>query len=142
MRAAVTRFMTQLDLRDATLLGESMGAVLALTTAAENPERVQRVVAVNPYDYKGGIARSSLLARVIVTGVLAPGVGPRIAAVEPKPIMRAVLRGGLGDKSALRADYLDELLKVGRRLGYPIVARAVYRSLGSLAAARSRLHGR
>ena len=115
-----------------------MGAVLALTTAADLPERVQRVVAINPYDYAGGIARSSLLARLIVTGVLAPGVGPMFARLEPKPIMRAVLSGGLGDTTALRADYLDELLKVGRRPGYPAVARAVYASLPSLVAARSR----
>ena len=86
----------------------------------------------------GGIARSGLLARLIVTGVLAPGIGPRIAAVEPKPIMRAVLRGGLGDKTALRPDYLDELLKVGRRPGYPTVARAVYANLPCLIAARAR----
>ena len=138
MRAAVKKLMTQLDLRDATLLGESMGAVLALTTAADLSERVQRVVAINPYDYAGGIARSSLLAQLIVTGVLAPGVGPMFARVEPKPIMRAVLSGGLVDTTALRADCLDELLKVGRRPGYPTVARAVYASLPSLVAARSR----
>jgi len=138
MRAAVERLVTQLDLREVTLLGESMGATLALTTAADLAERVQRVVAINPYDYRGGIRRSSLLARVIVTGVLAPGVGPTVATQEPKPIMRAVLRGGLVDKAALRDDYLDELLKVGRRSGYPAVARAVYGSLPSLIAARSR----
>src|SRR6266487_1461951 len=97
MRAAVKRLVTQLDLHEVTLLGESMGAVLALTTAADLPDRVQRVVAINPYDYPGGIARSSLLARLIVTGVLAPGVGPRIAAVEPRPVMRAVLSGGVTD---------------------------------------------
>lgn len=141
MRAAVKELITQLDLTNVTLLGESMGATLALTTATDLPERVRRVVAVNAYDYAGGIRRSSLLARFIVSGVLAPGVGPRIAAVEPRPIMRAVLRGGLGDKSALRDDYLDELLKVGRRPGYPTVARAVYGNLPSLIAARSRYAG-
>ena len=52
--------------------------------------------------------------------------------------MRAMLEGGLGDKTALKADYLDELLKVGRRPGYPTVARAVYANLPSLGAARSR----
>ena len=57
------------------------------------------------------------MARLIVTGVLTPGVGPRLARVEPKPIMRAVLRGGLVDTTALEADYLDELLRVGRRPG-------------------------
>src|SRR5215207_1228856 len=76
MRAAVKSFITQLNLRDVTLLGESMGAVLALTAAADLPDRVRRVVAINPYDYAGGIKRSSLLARFIISGVLAPGVGP------------------------------------------------------------------
>src|SRR5205823_720137 len=121
-----------------TLLGESMGAVLALTTAADLPKRVRRVVAINPYDYRGGILRSSFLARLIITGVLAPGIGPILASQEPKPIMRAILKGGLVDPSALREDYLDEVLEVGRRPGYPTVARAVYANLPSLIAARSR----
>jgi pimeloyl-ACP methyl ester carboxylesterase len=138
MRAAVGRLLTQLDLRDVTLLGESMGAVLALTTAADLPDRVRRVVAVNPYDYAGGIARSGLLARLIVTGVIAPGVGPVLARQEPRPVMRAILTGGLHDRAALREDYLDELLAVGRRPGYSTVARAVYRNLPSMVAARAR----
>jgi pimeloyl-ACP methyl ester carboxylesterase len=138
MRAAVKRLITQLDLRDVTLLGESMGAVLALTTAADLPERVRRVLAINAYDYAGGIARSGLLARLIVTGVLAPRVGRLFARLEPKPVMRAVLSGGVVDTTALRADYVDELLEVGRRPGYPSVARAVYANLPSLVAARSR----
>jgi pimeloyl-ACP methyl ester carboxylesterase len=138
MRAAVKSLITQLDLRDVTLLGESMGATLALTTAADLPGRVRRVVAINPYDYASGILRSSPLARFIITGVLAPGIGPLLAGLEPKPIMRAVLHGGLVDKTALRDDYLDELLRVGRRPGYSTVARSVYASLPSLIAARSR----
>ncbi|WP_443041967.1 alpha/beta fold hydrolase [Streptomyces sp. B21-106] len=85
MRAGVERLLTELDLHDVTLAGESMGAVLALTTAADLPERVRRVVAVNTYDFRGGIARSSLLARVVVGGVLTPGVGPVIAGWNPGP---------------------------------------------------------
>ena len=138
MRAGVERLLTHLDLHDVTLLGESMGAVLALTAAADLPDRVRRVVAVNPYDYAGGIARSSLLARLIVTGVIAPGAGPLLARLEPKPFMRAILTGGLGDRTALPEDYLDELLRVGRHPGYPTVARGVYRNLPSLIAARAR----
>jgi pimeloyl-ACP methyl ester carboxylesterase len=137
MRAAVKDFITRLDLRDVTLLGESMGAVLALTAAADLPDRVTRVVAINAYDYADGVARSSLLARLIFTAVLAPGIGPTVAAVEPKSIMRAVMHGGLVDKTALRDDYLDELLRVGRTPGYPTVARSVVGSLPSLIAARS-----
>lgn len=137
MSAAVEDLLIGLDLGDVTIVGESMGAVLALTTAAQLPERITRVIAVNPYDYPGGIRRSSLLAHVIIGSVLAPFIGPRFAEVEPKPVMRAILRGGLGDKSALPDDYLDELLNVGRREGYPVVARAVYANLPSLIAARS-----
>ena len=138
MREAVKQLITQLDLRDVTLLGESMGGVLALTAAADLPGRIRRVVAINAYDYADGVARSSLLARFIVAGVLAPGIGPAFAGVEPKPIMRAMLRGGLVDKMALKEDYLDELLKVGRTPGYPVVARSVFGNLPSLIAARSR----
>ncbi|MEV6443184.1 alpha/beta fold hydrolase [Amycolatopsis sp. NPDC051716] len=138
LRAGVARLLAELDLDDVTLLGESMGAVLALTTAAELPDRVRRVIAVNAYDFRGGIARSGLLARAVVTGVLAPGVGPVIAGVEPEAALRRILRGGLGDKSALREDYLAELIRVGRRPGYPAVARGIYRNLPSLIAARSR----
>lgn len=61
-----------------------------------------------------------------------------LARLEPKPVMRAVLTGGLVDPTALREDYLDELLNVGHHPGYPTVARAVYRNLPSLAAARAR----
>jgi pimeloyl-ACP methyl ester carboxylesterase len=138
MRAGVERLLAELDLHDVTLVGESMGAVLALTTAADLPERVRRVVAVNAYDFHGGIARSGLLARLVVSGVLTPGVGPVIAGVEPKAALRRILQGGLGDKKALQEDYVDELLQVGGRPGYPIVARAVYQNLPSLIAARPR----
>lgn len=138
MRAAVKNLIAQLDLRDVTLIGESIGAVLALTTAADLPNRVRSVLAINPYDYSGGIMRSSLLARFIISGVLAPGIGPILAGVEPKPVMRAVLHGGLVNKTALQEDYLDELLRVGSRPGYPSVARSVYASLPSFIAARAR----
>lgn len=138
MRAGVERLLTELDLHDVTLVGESMGAVLALTTAADLPERVRRVVAVNAYDYREGIARSSALARMVIGGVLAPGVGQVVAQLEPKAVLRRILQGGLVDKTALRPDYVDELLQVGSRPGYPTVARAVYQSMPSLIAARSR----
>src|SRR5437867_13088860 len=76
MRAAVKRLVTQLDLREVTLFGESMGAVLALTTAADLPDRVQRGVAVNAYDYAGGNHRSGLPARLSIKDDLMPCEGP------------------------------------------------------------------
>ncbi|MET7843747.1 alpha/beta fold hydrolase [Streptomyces sp. NPDC005356] len=60
MRAGVERFLTELDLHDVTLVGESMGAVLALTTAADLPERVrlpQRDRPLQPPRPRGGQRR-------------------------------------------------------------------------------------
>jgi pimeloyl-ACP methyl ester carboxylesterase len=93
---------------------------------------------VNPYDFRGGIARSSALARAVVNGIVAPGLGSVFARVEPKPILRRILQGGLVDKTALRSDYVDELIHVGKRPGYPAAIRAVYKNMSSLIAARSR----
>jgi pimeloyl-ACP methyl ester carboxylesterase len=59
MRAAVKRLITQLDLRDVTLLGESMGAVLV--SAADLPDRIRRVVGGPP-------RRSDTPARHVGTG--------------------------------------------------------------------------
>jgi pimeloyl-ACP methyl ester carboxylesterase len=137
LRAGVKRFITELDLRDLTLVGESMEAVLSLTTAADLPDRVRRVVAVNLYDFTGGIKRANFLARLVVTGVLAPGVGGIIARLENKLILRGIMEGGLVDKSALRDDYVDELRASGSRRGYWRVARQVFQNLPSLIAARA-----
>ncbi|MFC7502754.1 alpha/beta fold hydrolase [Nocardioides sp. GCM10030258] len=138
LRAGVKRLLTELDLHDVTLVGESIGAVLALTAAADLPDRVRRVVAVNLYDYRGGIARSSALARAVNSGIALPGLGSAFARVEPKPVLRRILQGGLVDKAALRSDYVDELSHVGKRPGYPIAIRGIYRNLSSMIAARSR----
>ena len=115
-----------------------MGAVLALTTAAELPERVRRVIAVNAYDYRDGIARSGTLARMVIGGALIPGVGQVVARMENHAVLSRILQSGLIDRTALRPDYVDELLRSGSRPGYPAVARAVYRNMPSLIAARSR----
>jgi pimeloyl-ACP methyl ester carboxylesterase len=141
MRAGVKRLLTDLDLRDVTLLGESMGAVLALTTAADLPERVRRVVAVNTYDFPDGIARANRVARFVVSGVLTPGVGAVFARLESKSVMRGIMEGGVVDTTALQPDYLNELARVGRRRGYPAVARAIFQNLPSLIAARSHYRG-
>ncbi|MFM9499681.1 alpha/beta fold hydrolase [Streptomyces galilaeus] len=137
MREGVKRLITELDLRDVTLVGESIGAVLALTAAADLPEHVGRVIAVNPYDFTDGIARSSPLARFVVGGVLTPGVGRLFARMESKSLMRNIMAGGLADKSALTSDYVDELAKVGNRAGYATVSRALFRNLPTFIAARA-----
>jgi len=137
MRGHVVDFIERLNLRDVTLAGESMGATLALTTAAVLGERVNQVVAFNPYDYLPGVERANLLASFIVKSVRAPIIGPMFAAMESQASLAGILKGGFHDSRNLPPDFIDELVKGGKRPGYSRVARAVYRSLPSYVAARS-----
>lgn len=138
LRAAVVEFVSGLDLHSVTLAGESLGGALALSASVDLKDRVSQVVAFNPYDYPSGLERGNVLARFIISSVRMPVVGPVFAGVEPRPIVREVLRGGYVDKTKLPEDFLDELLRSGRRAGYSKVARAVYRNLKSLDRARER----
>jgi pimeloyl-ACP methyl ester carboxylesterase len=138
LRAAVVEFVTGLDLRDVTLAGESLGGALALQSSVDLKERVSRVVAFNSYDYPGGLERGNPFARFIIGSVRMPGLGPVFAAMENRPIMTGVMRGGIVDKTTLPGDFIVELRKSGHRKGYPRVARAVYRSLKGFVEARDR----
>ncbi len=117
--------------------GESMGATLALTAAAVLGDRMKQVVAFNPYDYLPGVERANLLASVIIKSVRAPVIGPAFAAMESRASLAGILKGGLQDPRNMPPDFLDELVKGGKRPGYSNVARAVYKGLPSYVAARS-----
>jgi pimeloyl-ACP methyl ester carboxylesterase len=136
MRAHVINFIERLDLRGVTLAGESMGATLALTTAAVLGDRVKQVVAFNAYDYLPGVERANLLASIIIKSVRAPVIGPAFAAMENRATLAGILKGGVHRPRSLPSEFIDELVKSGKRTGYPNVARAVYRSLPSYVAAR------
>ena len=138
LRAAVVRVVEELDLAEVTLAGESMGATLSLTASGDLRDRVRRIVAFNTYDFADGAKRANLLARLVVGNIRLPGWGPIVARLETKPLLRGILRGGLHDPRRLPDHYLGELRRVGRRPGYPVVARGIYRNLESLIAARER----
>jgi pimeloyl-ACP methyl ester carboxylesterase len=138
LRDAVVRVVEDLDLSDLTLAGESMGATLSLTASVDLGDRVRRIVAFNTYDFADGLKRANLLARMVVGNIRAPVIGPAVARLENRQILKGVLRGGLHDPTQLPDHYLDELRRVGQRPGYPTVARGIYRNLESLIAARER----
>ena len=141
LRRAIVEFVKTLDLDDVTLAGESMGATVSLTASTELDDRVRRIVAFNTYDYPGGVSRANVVASIYVGGARLSAIGPFVAKMENKPALGIVLRGGLVDGSKLPDHYLAELRRVGRRRGYPRVAREVYRNVDSMIAARA-LYGR
>jgi pimeloyl-ACP methyl ester carboxylesterase len=141
LRRATVEFVKTLDLDDVTLAGESMGATVSLTASTELDNRVRRILAFNTYDYPGGVGRANRVASIYVGGARLPAIGPLVAKMENEPALGIVLRGGLVDGSKLPDHYLAELRRVGRRRGYPRVAREVYRNVDSMIAARA-LYGR
>jgi pimeloyl-ACP methyl ester carboxylesterase len=141
LRGAIVEFVKTLDIKDGTLAGESMGATVSLTAAAELEARVRRVVAFNTYDYSKGVGRANRVASIYIGSARLPAIGPVVTRMENKPVLGIVMRGGLFDRSKLPNHYLAELRRVGRRRGYPRVAREVFRNVDSMIAARA-LYGR
>jgi pimeloyl-ACP methyl ester carboxylesterase len=134
----VEHLLEHCGLRAATLVGESIGATIALALAARGNARVNRVIALNPYDYGrwGGIRRSSPLAYALFTALLWPGIGPLVAREETRAILRRVLHGGLYDRGALREDLLEELYRCGSLPGHARAFRSLNRQWHSWIAAR------
>jgi pimeloyl-ACP methyl ester carboxylesterase len=125
MRQAVSEFITKLDLRDVTLVGESIGGVLALTVSVDQPQRVKRVISLNPYDYGesfgGGIRRSRSGWMVGMFSVFGS------YTFEPRFVTASVLRGGFHDAPRLPQELLDELSRTGSRDGYRSAEYSVFR---------------
>ena len=140
-RSAVIAFIERLDLREVTLVGESIGAVLALTVASTLPERIKAVVSSNTYDYDtrygDGIRRGNFIANFILGHFAIPVVGAVFAALENKLLLGLILRGGLSMKRWMPNQLLTEFNRVGYRKGYRYVERNVFANWHSWSKARS-----
>ena len=136
---AIAQFLDVTDLKNVILVGESIGAVIALTLAAQENRRVVRVIALNPYDYGrwGGIRRSSPLANVLFTAMLWPVVGPIVVRAGTKGILRKVLEGGVHDPRNLPPDLVDELWECGALPGHGRAFRSLCRQWRTWIAARA-----
>ena len=117
---AVEGFLDNLDLRDVTLAGVSIGGSLALILAARHNPRVARVIAINPYDYaKGrGMARSYLAGGLVTYASLVPFIGETVNRLRNSLVMRAVMRGGVADPNSIPPALMEEMYLVGNRPGH------------------------
>jgi pimeloyl-ACP methyl ester carboxylesterase len=135
---AVEQLLAYCDLDDVILVGDSIGATIALGVAARANPRIAHVIAVNPYDYGnlGGIRRSGALANVVFTSMLWPGIGPIVARSASRGVLRQILVGGLHDPRALPAELVDELHRCGKRPGHARAFRSLNRQWRTWIAAR------
>jgi pimeloyl-ACP methyl ester carboxylesterase len=114
---AVEGFLEKLDLRDITLVGVSIGAVISLIVAGRHNPRIARVVSINPYDYAKGLgtARSSALGSMITYTALVPVIGETVMRFRNFIIMKAVLEGGVADPNSISPELMEEMYLVGNR---------------------------
>ena len=135
----VERFIDELDLRDATLAGVSIGGSIALLIAARKNPRIVLVLAINPYDYaKGrGLARSSWLGWMVMHTARIPVVGETVMRLRNFMIMKAVFRGGVADPASIPPELLKEMYRVGSRRGHYRAFISLMRSAASWEAATS-----
>lgn len=144
-RSAVIAFIEKLDLREVTLVGESIGAVLALTVASALPDRIKAVVSSNTYDYDtryaDGVRRGNFIANFILGQFAIPVLGAVFAAMENKPLLGLIMRGGLRMKRWMPNQLLTEFNRAGYRKGYRYVERNVFANWRSWSKARSQYAG-
>lgn len=142
MRKAVVGILQALDLRDVTLVGESIGAVLALTSAAEVPDRIRAVYAINTYDYDtrygDGIRRGNWFSNLIIGSLQIPIFGAIGASLEDRKILRKVMGGGYADPRKLPEDLLAEFDAAAHSPGYRAASRKVLSGWHSWSEARKR----
>ena len=145
MRQAVIAFIKKLDLNNITLVGESIGAVLALTVASTIPERIIKVVSSNTYDYDtryaDGVRRGNMFSNVVIANYAIPIHGAIFAAFENWLFLGFVMRGGLKNKSWFPQELLSKINRAGYRKGFRYVERNVFANWRSWGEAKTLYSG-
>jgi pimeloyl-ACP methyl ester carboxylesterase len=118
LRSGIVEFLKRLDLRDVTMVGESIGAVVALTVASEIPERIKVVFALKSADYEtrygDGIRRGNWFANLIIGSPVNPVFG---TVAPPWPARRSsekIMAGMPRDPAQMPADLIAIFADSGR----------------------------
>jgi pimeloyl-ACP methyl ester carboxylesterase len=113
-------FLETFDLQDVMLAGVSIGGAIPLIIASSGNPRVTRIVAINPYDYAQGrgIARSSVLARMVVAAADIPVLGETVMRLRNFFIIKNVLEGGVSNPHCIPPQLLKEIYLAGNRKGH------------------------
>jgi pimeloyl-ACP methyl ester carboxylesterase len=113
-------FLEALDISEAVAVGISIGGTIALVLAARHNPRITNVIAVNPYDYwpAGGLRKSSLTARLVLTFSEVPVLGATFMRLRNRLVSDRIFEGGLASRDALPKELAREFYDVGARPGH------------------------
>jgi pimeloyl-ACP methyl ester carboxylesterase len=139
LRKSMIALIDQLALDNITLVGESIGAALALTIAASIPNKIKQVLAVNTYDYEtryaDGIRRGNFIANFIMWNYSIPINGAIFAALENRFFLSLVMNGGVTNIKKIPTWLMKLFDKTGHRLGYGYLGRNILQNWRSWAKA-------
>jgi pimeloyl-ACP methyl ester carboxylesterase len=131
----VVDFIKENKLKNLTIAGESIGAVLSATTAVVLPNIVKKIFLFNPYDYDNyfgeGISRANLFAKIILFNISLPIVGSFFSSLENKIILKNILRGGFFNIKCLSNEYLNLLCSSIKKNGYTYHFRNILKNYKS-----------
>jgi pimeloyl-ACP methyl ester carboxylesterase len=142
LRSGIVAFLKALDLREVTIVGESIGAVIALTATSEVPDRIKAVYALNAYDYEtrygDGVRRGNWFANVIMGSLQLPVFGAIGAAMANAWVIGKIMAGGYADPRKMPADLIAIFDKAGRNPNFHYAERKVLAGWRSWSQARER----
>lgn len=130
---SIVLFIEDLNLKNLTIAGESIGAVLSATIAKKIPDRVKKIFCFNPYDYDKrfaqGVMRGNFMATFLLFHVSLPlGLGVFFAALESFPTLWMIFRGGVHKKSAITSEYIKLLCTSTKKPGFIYHERNVFQN--------------
>ncbi|HSI27771.1 MAG: alpha/beta fold hydrolase [Methylophilus sp.] len=132
LRNALIEVINQLGLNNLTLVGESIGATLALTIAATLPEKIRQVFAVNTYDYEtryaDGIRRGNFIANFMLWNYSIPFHGAIFAALENRFFLSLVMNGGVTSIRKIPGWLMKLFDQTGHRPGYIYLGRNILKN--------------
>lgn len=144
LRASVLDLIDQLNLTNLTLIGESVGATLSLTVAAQIPDKIKQVIAVNTYDYEtryaDGIRRGNVIANFMMWSYSIPINGAIFAALENRFFLSLVMNGGVTRIKKIPTWLMKMFDKTGHRPGYSFLGRNILKNWRSWAQATDQYH--
>ena len=118
----ISDFITESDLTDVSIAGESIGGILPITVSLKIPDRIRKLFCFNPYDYDTkfaeGIRRGNFFSNFILFHVGLPVIGNFFSSLENRFILKNILAGGFVDKSKLPKNYLNLLASTIKKPGY------------------------
>jgi len=130
---SIVSFIEDLNLKNLTIAGESIGSVLAATIAKKIPDRIKKIFCFNAYDYDKrfaqGVMRGNFMASFLLFHVSLPlGLGVFFAKLESFPTLWMIFRGGVHKKSAITSEYIKLLCTSTKKPGFIYHERNVFQN--------------